>query len=58
MSNTTIRDEQTKFVDQMLEDFAGDEYDDFDAGGYEGIGVAHKHYLADEESNLDIDELY
>ncbi len=46
-----------KKIDQMLEDFAGDEVDDFDAeyGSYE---KSHKHYSADEDALMNIDELY
>lgn len=49
--------EQFKRVDQMLEDFAGDEVDDFDTsyGSYE---KSHKHYSADEDALMDIDDLY
>lgn len=57
MSNMSMKEEKSKFVDQMLEDIAGDEYDDFDES-YEDFGHSHKHYLADEEAILDIDELY
>lgn len=49
--------DQFKRVDQMLEDFAGDEVDDFDPsyGSYE---KSHKHYSADEDALMDIDDLY
>ncbi|MGQ2966810.1 hypothetical protein [Methylophilus sp.] len=46
-----------KRIDQMLEDFAGDEVDDFDTG-YGSYEKSHKHYSADEDALMDIDELY
>jgi hypothetical protein len=51
------KEQKTKVIDQMLEDFAGDEYDDYD-GDYESLSSNHKHYSADEDAVLDIDELY
>jgi len=57
MASMNMKEEKSKFVDQMLEDIAGDEYDDFD-DHYESFGQSHKHYLADEEDMLDIDDLY
>ncbi|MBF4990941.1 hypothetical protein INP79_07490 [Methylophilus sp. QUAN] len=46
-----------KKIDQMLEDFAGDEVDDFESsyGSYE---KSHKHYSADEDALMNIDDLY
>ncbi len=46
-----------KRIDQMLEDFAGDEMDDFDTG-YGSYEKTHKHYSAEEDALMDIDELY
>jgi hypothetical protein len=46
-----------KRIDQMLEDFAGDEVDDFDTG-YGSYEKSHKHYSADEDALMDIDDLY
>ncbi len=45
-----------KFIDQMLEDFAGDEYDDA-ADAYSNPSYERKHYSADEDV-IDIDDLY
>ncbi len=45
-----------KRIDQMLEDFAGDEVDEFDVGY--GFEKNHKHYSAEEDALLDIDDLY
>lgn len=58
MSKQTVKNEEkTKVIDQMLEDFAGDEYDDYEES-YNEIGTNHKHYSADEDYMLDVDELY
>lgn len=46
-----------KRIDQMLEDFAGDEVDDFESG-YANYDKSHKHYSVEEDALLDIDELY
>lgn len=46
-----------KRIDQMLEDFAGDEMDDFDAGNA-SYDKSHKHYSVEEDALLDIDDLY
>jgi hypothetical protein len=45
-----------KFIDQMLEDFAGDEYDDV-AVSYSDPSYERKHYSADEDA-INIDDLY
>lgn len=57
MLQKTTTGDKFKQIDQMLEDFAGDEMDDFDTayGSYE---KNHKHYSADEDALLDIDDLY
>lgn len=46
-----------KRIDQMLEDLAGDEMDDFNTE-YNNFEKSHKHYSADEESIMDFDDLY
>jgi len=57
MLQKTETADKFKRIDQMLEDFAGDEMDGFDAdyGNYE---KSHKHYSAEEDALMDIDELY
>lgn len=57
LQKTNQPGDKFKRIDQMLEDFAGDEVDDFDAG-YSDLSHNHKHYSADEDAVLDIDELY
>lgn len=50
-----------KRIDQMLEDFAGDEYDfddSYSSTRFSASSISHKHYSADEDAVLDIDELY
>jgi hypothetical protein len=54
---TVVKVEKIKVIDQMLEDFAGDEYDDYEES-YNDISSHHKHYSADEDSVMDIDDLY
>ena len=49
--------EAFKQIDQRLEDFAGDEMDEFD-NGYDQYAMSHKHYSAEEEACMNIDELY
>lgn len=46
-----------KQIDQRLEDFAGDEMDEFD-NAYDQYAKSHKHYSAEEEACMNIDELY
>lgn len=46
-----------KRIDQMLEDMAGDEVDDFDSG-YNDYEMSHKHYSAEEDVSMDFDDLY
>lgn len=46
-----------KRIDQMLEDMAGDEVDDFDSG-YSDYEMSHKHYSAEEDVSMDFDDLY
>lgn len=46
-----------KAIDQMLEDFAGDEVDDFQ-DGLHNYEKSQKHYSADEDVLMDIDDLY
>ncbi|HEY0906427.1 MAG TPA: hypothetical protein VGE17_04440 [Methylophilus sp.] len=46
-----------KQIDQMLEDFAGDEMDSY-ADGYQSYEKHHKHYSAEEDVLMDIDDLY
>lgn len=57
MLQKTETADKFKRIDQMLEDFAGDEMDGFDTdyGNYE---KSHKHYSAEEDALMDIDELY
>lgn len=56
LQKTTPTDEFKK-IDQMLEDFAGDEMDDFDTG-YSSYEKSHKHYSADEDALMNFDDLY
>ncbi|MDX1914512.1 MAG: hypothetical protein SFU55_02930 [Methylophilus sp.] len=57
MSNLTVKKvEKIKVLDQMMEDFAGDEFDDYEEP-YSGISSAHKHYSADEDF-IDLDDDY
>ncbi len=57
MSNLTVKKvEKIKVLDQMMEDFAGDEFDDYE-DPYSGISSAHKHYSADEDF-IDLDDDY
>lgn len=46
-----------KIIDQMLEDFAGDEFDDYESN-YNDVSKNHKHYSADEDAIASIDDLY
>ncbi len=46
-----------KRIDQMLEDFAGDEVDDY-TEGYGAYEKSHKHYSAEEDALMNIDDLY
>lgn len=57
MLQKTQPTDQFKRIDQMLEDFAGDEMDEFDSG-YSNYEKSHKHYSAEEDAVLDIDDLY
>ncbi|HEY0563926.1 MAG TPA: hypothetical protein VGD04_11395 [Methylophilus sp.] len=50
------KDEKIKVIDQMLEDFAGDEMDDYQES-YKGMSNNHKHYSVDEDI-LDLDDIY
>jgi hypothetical protein len=55
MSNLTVKKvEKIKVLDQMMEDIAGDEFDDFDEP-YSDISSNHKHYSADEDL-IDFDD--
>jgi hypothetical protein len=56
-AQTTQKVDKIKAIDQMLEDFAGDEYDDYQ-DNYGEVNKSHKHYSADEDATLDIDDLY
>jgi hypothetical protein len=56
LQNTKQPGDKFKRIDQMLEDFAGDEVEDFE-DSYSSFSH-HKHYSADEDAVLDIDELY
>jgi len=49
--------EKFKAIDQMLEDFAGDEFDDYE-DNYQGVSKSHKHYSVDEDTIASIDDLY
>lgn len=55
---TTVskNDEKIKVIDQMLEDFAGDEMDDYEES-YKGISSNQKHYSIDEDT-LNLDDIY
>jgi hypothetical protein len=57
MLQKSTGNDKFKRIDQMLEDFAGDEMDDYEAG-YSTYEKNHKHYSADEDAMLDIDDLY
>ncbi|WP_189524795.1 hypothetical protein [Methylophilus medardicus] len=57
MLQKTTPNENFKKIDQMLEDFAGDEVDDFETG-YGNYEKSHKHYSADEDALMNIDDLY
>jgi len=46
-----------KIIDQMLEDFAGDELDEFESN-FNAVDKSHKHYSADEDAIASIDDLY
>lgn len=57
MLQKTPTTDKFKHIDQMLEDFAGDEMDDY-SEGLSTYEKSHKHYSADEDALLDIDDLY
>lgn len=56
MSDTKNTD-KSKFVDQMLEDIAGDEYESTD-DYFEDFNQPYQHRIQDEEQFLDVDALY
>ena len=58
MSNTTPSLDKIKALDQMLEDIAGDEYDDFSDEPNNGLESSFKRYIADEASFESIDDLH
>lgn len=49
--------EKFKVIDQMLEDFAGDEFDEYESD-FSNVNKSHKHYSADEDAIASIDDLY
>lgn len=57
MLQKTNAPDKFKAIDQMLEDFAGDEMDEFQ-DGLQRYEKNQKHYSADEDSLMDIDDLY
>lgn len=57
MLQKTTPNDKFKKIDQMLEDFAGDEMDDFDSN-FSSYEKSHKHYSADEDVLMDVDDLY
>lgn len=57
MEPSTPAKSSFKRIDQMLEDFAGDEVDDY-SEPYADFEKSHKHYSADEDAMLDVDDLY
>ncbi len=48
--------DKIKVIDQMLEDFAGDEFDDYQES-YSGMSTGNKHYSADEDI-ASLDDIY
>lgn len=48
--------DKIKVIDQMLEDFAGDEFDDYQES-YRGMSSGNKHYSADEDL-ASLDDIY
>ncbi|MDO8962832.1 MAG: hypothetical protein Q7V02_12090 [Methylophilus sp.] len=48
--------DKIKVIDQMLEDFAGDEFDDYQES-YSGMSISNKHYSADEDI-VSLDDIY
>jgi len=48
MASTTTNADKVKLLDQMLEDLAGDEFDEY-GEGESGFGSAMKRFAADEE---------
>lgn len=48
--------DKIKMIDQMLEDFAGDEFDDYQES-YRGMSSGNKHYSADEDL-ASLDDIY
>lgn len=57
MEHSTPAKSSFKRIDQMLEDFAGDEVDEY-SDTYAGFEKNHKHYSAEEDAMLDVDDLY
>jgi len=52
MANTTTNQDKVKLLDQMLEDLAGDEFDEY--GDTNGFGSGIKRFAADEDlANID-----
>lgn len=49
--------DKIKVIDQMLEDFAGDEFDDYQES-YRGMSSDNKHYSADEDLAASLDDIY
>jgi hypothetical protein len=57
MSTTTIKSaDKIKLLDQMLEDLAGDEFDEYDAAE-NGMQASAKHYSEVEELDI-IDSMH
>lgn len=56
MLQKSVSTEKFKRIDQMLEDFAGDEMDFED--NYQSYAKSHRHYSVEEDALLDIDDLY
>ena len=55
MSNTTIKSaDKIKLLDQMLEDIAGDEYEDFDAADSNASADAKRDGNAEELDVIDL----
>ena len=55
MSNTTIKSaDKIKLLDQMLEDIAGDEYEDFDAADSNASAGAKRYGNVEELDVIDL----
>ncbi len=57
METTNNAKNSFKRIDQMLEDFAGDEMDEY-GEAFTTFEKSHKHYSAEEDAMLDVDDLY